>query len=184
MTHAGTPISGAKTSSGNSAAGVAASTGPSGTPPPGPDEVVEFPPPGPGGGADVTVLAGAWPAAVAGSLGIAMLDGPFPVADIGAAIALVAMALGDPPAHGGVMQQNGEGGDDSAEGRNPAQDKPLSKGEIKALEDGKVDVHDLKGGKQTGQSDLYKDKHGNIYLKPKGGAGPGEPTGLNIKDFM
>jgi hypothetical protein len=46
-----------------------------------------------------------------------------------------------------------------------------------------LDVHDLKGGKSTGQSDLYKDKGGNIYVKPKGGAGPGEPTGLNVRNF-
>ena len=47
-----------------------------------------------------------------------------------------------------------------------------------------MDVHDLKGGKETGKSDLYKDKQGNIYVKPKGGSGPGEPTGLNIKNFF
>lgn len=44
-------------------------------------------------------------------------------------------------------------------------------------------MHDLKGGKETGKSDLFKDKSGNVYVKPKGGAGPGEPTGLNINNF-
>lgn len=42
---------------------------------------------------------------------------------------------------------------------------------------------DLKGGVRTGQWDLYKDKQGNIYVKPKGGAGEGEETGYNINDF-
>jgi RHS repeat-associated protein len=103
-------------------------------------------------------------------------------ATVAAAAALGTAAVIDEGSR--LLAEQLDKGDAGAEDRNPAQDKPLSKGEIKALEDGKVDVHDLKGGKQTGQSDLYKDKRGNIYVKPKGGAGPGEPTGLNIKDFM
>ncbi|TLY83342.1 MAG: hypothetical protein E6K42_02735 [Gammaproteobacteria bacterium] len=31
--------------------------------------------------------------------------------------------------------------------------------------------------------DLYKDKKGNVYVKPKGGSGPGQPTGINIKNL-
>lgn len=31
--------------------------------------------------------------------------------------------------------------------------------------------------------DLYKDSKGNIYVKPKGGGGEADPTGLNIKDY-
>ena len=109
-------------------------------------------------------------AIIMGAVGVGILVWPF---------------VGEPLTRGvQILQQSGEGDHAGKEDRNPAQDKPLSKGEIKALEDGKVDVHDLKGGKQTGQSDLYKDKQGNIYVKPKGGVGPGEPTGLNIKDFM
>jgi len=65
-------------------------------------------------------------------------------------------------------------------GRNPAQDKLLSRGEIKKLQDAGHDVHDLKPGKGT---DLYKDQKGNIYVKPKGGVGPGDPTGININDL-
>jgi wobble nucleotide-excising tRNase len=60
----------------------------------------------------------------------------------------------------------------------------LSSGEIKRLEKGGVDVHDLKGGKNASSRDLYKDNKGSIYVKPKGGQqGPGDPTGLNINDY-
>jgi len=62
------------------------------------------------------------------------------------------------------------------------QDKKLSDGEIDRLKRGGVDPHDLKEG-SPGQKDLYKDKNGNIIVKPKGGKGPGEPTGLNINDY-
>jgi len=65
--------------------------------------------------------------------------------------------------------------------RNPAQDKLLSHGEILKLENGGIDVHELKDAAPNG--DLYKDAKGEIYIKPKGGCGPGEPTGLNINDF-
>ena len=29
--------------------------------------------------------------------------------------------------------------------------------------------------------DLFKDEDGNVYIKPKDGAGPGEPTEINLK---
>ena len=61
--------------------------------------------------------------------------------------------------------------------------KRLSGGEIKKLENAGIDVHDLKGGKRVGRYDLFKDGEGNIYVKPKSGAGEGEFTGLNINDF-
>ncbi|OIN61224.1 hypothetical protein BLX24_03950 [Arsenicibacter rosenii] len=67
---------------------------------------------------------------------------------------------------------------------NPTQDKMLTPGEIKRLEDGGVDVHELKGNKKTGQKDLYKKPNGDILIKPKGGGKmEGEETGYNIKDF-
>jgi hypothetical protein len=59
----------------------------------------------------------------------------------------------------------------------------LSKGEIKKLEGKGIDAEELKGGKATGKLDLYKDKEGNVFIHPKGGSGPGEPTGININDF-
>jgi Bacterial toxin 33 len=71
------------------------------------------------------------------------------------------------------------------EGRNPKDDRLLSPGEIKALnEKGRGKAEALKGGKKTGQWDLYKDKKGDIYIKPKGGRGSGEPTGENINDYL
>lgn len=63
------------------------------------------------------------------------------------------------------------------------QDKLLSSGEIAKLKQSEIDVHDLKGGRSASKLDLYKDRDGNIYIKPKGGSGAGEPTGLNINDF-
>ena len=66
-------------------------------------------------------------------------------------------------------------------GRNPAQDKKLTSREIEALEDAGYHPHDLKPG--GAREDLYHDRDGNIYTKPKGGQGPGEPTGLNTKEL-
>lgn len=67
--------------------------------------------------------------------------------------------------------------------RNWQQDQLLSSGEIAKLKQSGIDVHDLKGGRNASKFDLYKDKDGNIYIKPKDGSGAGEPTGLNINDF-
>lgn len=69
--------------------------------------------------------------------------------------------------------------------RNPAQDKRLTKGEIRDLKRHGIDPEELKRGqgKRTGRSDLFKDQKGNIYVKPKDGSGPGEPTGFNTNDF-
>jgi Bacterial toxin 33 len=81
-------------------------------------------------------------------------------------------------------QGSGSEGDKGKEGeRNPAQDKELNKGEIKRLKQGDVDIHELKGGKNASKRDLFKDKEGNIYIKPKGGRGRGEDTGLNVKHY-
>jgi len=59
----------------------------------------------------------------------------------------------------------------------------LSPGEISKLKNGGEDIHDLKGNKNASKRDLYKNKNGDILVKPKGGKGPGESTGLNINDF-
>lgn len=67
--------------------------------------------------------------------------------------------------------------------RDGSQDKKLSNGEIDALQDAGIDVHELKGGKGTGKTDLFKDQEGNVYVKPKSGEGAGEGTGVNIKDL-
>jgi hypothetical protein len=66
---------------------------------------------------------------------------------------------------------------------NPEQMKKLGKGEIKKLKDAGVDIHELKGGGKVSRGDLFKNKKGDIFVKPKSGKGPGDPTGLNINDF-
>ncbi|MGN7784998.1 polymorphic toxin type 33 domain-containing protein [Niabella sp. 22666] len=63
------------------------------------------------------------------------------------------------------------------------QDKELSDGEIQKLKDAGEDIHDLKGGKSASRKDLFKDKKGNIYVKPKGGKGPGESLNININNY-
>jgi hypothetical protein len=47
----------------------------------------------------------------------------------------------------------------------------------------RIDPERLKGNSRTGQIDPFKDEEGNIYIKPKNGTGPGEPTGYNINDL-
>jgi hypothetical protein len=71
----------------------------------------------------------------------------------------------------------------NASAENPEQMKKLGKGEIKKLKDAGVDIHELKGGGKVSRGDLFKNKKGDIFVKPKSGKGPGDPTGLNIKDF-
>ncbi|MCR9204070.1 MAG: polymorphic toxin type 33 domain-containing protein, partial [Halobacteriovoraceae bacterium] len=57
----------------------------------------------------------------------------------------------------------------------------------KELKDLGIDAEELKeslGAKPSGKFDLFLDKKtGEILVKPKRGNGPGEPTGLNIKDL-
>ncbi|HEV7919531.1 MAG TPA: polymorphic toxin type 33 domain-containing protein [Thermoanaerobaculia bacterium] len=68
-----------------------------------------------------------------------------------------------------------------------SQDKRPSGAEVDMLGERGVDVHELKqeitGDKKVSKYDLFKDKDGNIYVKPKNGPGQGEPTGLNLNDF-
>jgi hypothetical protein len=64
------------------------------------------------------------------------------------------------------------------------QDKKLTKDEVRRLERGTGETaEEIKGKKHAGSRELYKDKHGNVIVKPKGGKGPGEPTGYNINDY-
>jgi RHS repeat-associated protein len=67
--------------------------------------------------------------------------------------------------------------------RNPAQDKILTGGDIKLLQGAGYDIHELKGGENASKYDLYKDKAGNVYVKPKGGKGPGDETGINLNEL-
>jgi hypothetical protein len=76
-------------------------------------------------------------------------------------------------------QPGGEEGE-----RNPAQDKKLSKGEVRELEKAGINIHELKEGLGAGgEQELFKDRKGNVIIKPKDGSGPGEPTGININDL-
>ncbi len=70
-----------------------------------------------------------------------------------------------------------------SEDRNPQQDNQLTAKEIKDLKNAGYDIHDLKGGKHAAHRDLYKDSDGNVYVKPKGGRGQGEETGINLNDL-
>ena len=58
--------------------------------------------------------------------------------------------------------------------------KRLSPGEIKKLQKANIDPHDLK---PNSKYDLFKDSKGNVIVKPKNGAGPGDRTGININDL-
>jgi RHS repeat-associated protein len=96
-----------------------------------------------------------------------------------AAVGCLTGGLGGLGKAGPVISAAGKAGKD----RNAAQDKSLTSGEIKKLEQAGYDVHELKGGKHTGHTDLFKDRDGNIYQKPKSGGGDGDPIGINIKDL-
>ncbi len=70
-----------------------------------------------------------------------------------------------------------------------AQDKYLDKKNERKLkkklaEEGDT-IENLKtpGGKGAGGYDLYIKPNGDIVVKPKGGSGPGEPTGLNTSEL-
>lgn len=65
--------------------------------------------------------------------------------------------------------------------RNPRQDQKLNPNEITKLKKHGIDPHDLKNSNP--RLDLFKDKNGNIYVKPKDGSGFGEFTGYNINQL-
>ena len=69
----------------------------------------------------------------------------------------------------------------NSESKNWRDHKKLSPGEIKQLE--RNGWNHREKGRHGGQRDLYKDKEGNVYEKPKGGNGPGEPIGVNLKEL-
>ena len=65
-------------------------------------------------------------------------------------------------------------------------DRKLSDGEIKKLKDAGYDIHELKSDCPAGapsRCDLFKDREGNIYVKPKNGQGPGNPVDVNINNL-
>ena len=66
------------------------------------------------------------------------------------------------------------------DGRDWRDDKALTPSEIKKLIDSGNHPHKLK---PNARYDLFKDKDGNIHVKPKDGIGCGDPTGININDL-
>lgn len=91
---------------------------------------------------------------------------------------------GDAGGDDGGKKKKGEtdGGSTEDPNRNPSQDKKLTPGEIEKLkEKGVWDHHDKDFGSRF---DLYKDKKGNVYEKPKGGLGPGDPIGINLNNLF
>jgi len=59
--------------------------------------------------------------------------------------------------------------------------KRLSNDLIQAMKNHGVDPHDLK---PNSRYDIFVDGNGDLIVFPKSGAGPGEPTGYNIQDFL
>lgn len=68
-----------------------------------------------------------------------------------------------------------------SEDQSGAQDKRLSNSEIRALQAAGIDPH---VEKPNSKYDLFRRPNGDIVVKPKGGRGPGEPTGLNLNDIL
>ena len=91
----------------------------------------------------------------------------------------------DTSGNGNVNQKKSETEHEELEdpNRNPNQDKKLTPGEIEKLKKNEVWNHRDKGD-HGGQFDLYKDRKGNIYQKPKGGDGYGEPIGVNLNNLI
>jgi hypothetical protein len=68
------------------------------------------------------------------------------------------------------------------EKRNVRQDRRLTAFEIALLKRQGHDPEDLKG--YSAGRDLYKDEHGYVYVKDKGGSGPGEFTGIKLNTLQ
>jgi hypothetical protein len=79
-------------------------------------------------------------------------------------------------------KKDGGKGKGSSDDRNPSQDKKLTPDDIKNLQ--KQGWGHREKGNHGGQTDLWKDKEGNVYQKPKNGTGPGEPIGYNLNNTV
>ena len=120
---------------------------------------------GGGGGALVTVLTG-------GAGAPALPAGAYIGAGIGATVGLgVGKAITNR-----LFNESGDGSGGAGDARPERQ--RLSPGEIKRLKKAGLDPEELK--EFDGKADLFKDKAGDIFVHPKNGSGPGEPTGFNI----
>lgn len=65
--------------------------------------------------------------------------------------------------------------------RKPRQLKRLTPGEIRKLKRHSIDPEELKD--YHARLDLFKDERGEIYVMPKDGSGPGEPSGINVNEL-
>jgi RHS repeat-associated protein len=105
----------------------------------------------------------------------------------GAALGAAAGLVVGKAVTGALFNESADGASGGG-GEDGAQDKRLSPGEIRKLQKGDVDIHELKAEalgtrRNLSRFDLFKSRNGDIVVKPKDGSGTGEPTGLNIKDF-
>lgn len=122
----------------------------------------------------IAEIVGGTTGAIGGTLlsgtGIGLLIGAPAV--VGSAI-LVTSGAGNISAGLANLMTSGSGRGSSESGdsvsKPAAQDKMLSKGEIRALQKAGHDPHDLKPKQQGSHFDLYKTPNGEIVVKPKGG---------------
>ncbi len=63
--------------------------------------------------------------------------------------------------------------------------RKLSRRDIKKLKDAGYNLERLKtpGGNRAGKLDSFKDRAGNLYVRPKYSSGPAEPLGLNLNNL-
>jgi hypothetical protein len=79
-----------------------------------------------------------------------------------------------------VAEEAESAGTAAEEASESAQMKALTNGDIKKLQANGIDPHDLK---PNSKYDLFKDRNGDVFVKPKSGSGPGDPTGINLKEL-
>jgi hypothetical protein len=83
----------------------------------------------------------------------------------------------------GQKGQKGQGENE----KSSAQDKKLTSTQIENLKQNtgrtaeEIKEDALGTGKNMGKYDLYQNSEGDIVAKPKGGSGPGEPTGYTVE---
>jgi hypothetical protein len=100
----------------------------------------------------------------------------------------IAGAFGGEGAEGDVVETPEEGeeatateqGTDGEATAESAQMKRLSSGDIEKLRSNDIHPHDLK---PNSKYDLFKNQNGDVFVKPRSGTGPGEPTGINLKEL-
>lgn len=69
------------------------------------------------------------------------------------------------------------------DGESKKQDKKLTAGEIKKLEDAGLNAHASKPKIGGSKFDLFKYQNGNVVVKPKNGSGVGDHNGIHINNL-